>query len=199
MKNKFSKVVLSIAGLAFMSNVAFAYDQKFPSVKLRHWYGYNFSDIFNNKTDYLTQINQVRYDFITDWNYNGWSAPTFDYPQSLKDAKNLIQAHTSAKILYSTRYDINYKPISRKKNNIEIIYTTDYTEKHGSNYPADYVKTTWHTEYQPYEITWCGDGVRDNYTDYYSSKLIKEECDPNDPNKVGFGKNGCDKKTCEAF
>jgi len=36
MKNKFSKVVLSIAGLAFMSNVAFAYDQKFPSVKLRH-------------------------------------------------------------------------------------------------------------------------------------------------------------------
>jgi hypothetical protein len=48
-----------------------------------------------------------------------------------------------------------------------------------------------HIENQPYEITWCGDGVKDNYTDSATGDRIRETCDPADSSKSGWGTGGC--------
>jgi len=196
MKNIFSKVYILIALLFISISSTYSYDQSFSSIKLRHGYEYNFYDIFDAGS-YKLWINDVFTTFSENvWDLNWGTNPSFVWADEIKNKNFIINPNTSVKTIDSDKkYQVFYKPTARKINALEIIYDTKY-------YREVSWKWQWpirHTEYQPYEITWCGDGVRDNYTDYYSSKLIKEECDPNDPNKVGFGKNGCDKKTCEAF
>jgi hypothetical protein len=74
---------------------------------------------------------------------------------------------------------------------LEIVYTTTHYEKRS----GAWTNKTIHTEYQPYEITWCGDGIVDNYIDP-SGLNITESCDPNDPSKSGWGNGGCAQNTC---
>jgi hypothetical protein len=57
-------------------------------------------------------------------------------------------------------YPVINHPSIRRTNNIDLVYTVKYLKRVNG-----VIKELTHTEHQPYEITWCGDGVRDEYTD----------------------------------
>ncbi|MDO4713614.1 MAG: hypothetical protein Q4B28_03010 [bacterium] len=45
-----------------------------------------------------------------------------------------------------------------------------------------------------YRVFWCGDGLvnRPDGSTEYNNGTANEQCDPNDPNKTGWGNGGCD-------
>jgi hypothetical protein len=47
-----------------------AYNQVFPSVKLRYGYGYNFTDTFNNKTNTQIGVDQLDVSFKEELDFN---------------------------------------------------------------------------------------------------------------------------------
>jgi uncharacterized repeat protein (TIGR01451 family) len=108
-------------------------------------------------------------------------------------ANNVVNPGQSRILTRSTPYyQIKAHPVTRKSNNLEIIYTTtDYAKKNGS-----WVGPNVHTEYQPYTITWCGDGVVDNYKDPTGFQ-VSETCDPGDPSSWDPSKGQSCSNTCE--
>ena len=194
MKNIFFKLWLLICLFMFLVSNTNAYDQSFPTVKLRYWYQYKFYDIFNAGSNQVW-INEVITTFKeNDWNINGWVNPSFPWYIDLISKGYIINSNQSVKSVESDiYYQILYHPLQRKTNNLEIIYDTSYYK----NVSWNWEWPIHHTEYQPYEITWCGDGILDNYIDQYTWTSISETCDPNDASKTGWGAWGCNVTNCQ--
>lgn len=182
-----NKVKFLVAIVLFIVTtwIANSYDQVFPSLKLRYGKSYYFYDSFKNTWNTTLKLKSFKVTFREEGNFNNAANPTFSPTQAVRNDK-IFSPWESKRILQSSpAYGIKRHPVKRKSNNIEIIYqTTDQVYPNG--------KLTTHTEYQPYTITWCGDGVRDNYTDPYGWGKIVEACDPGDTkNKSGWWNGGC--------
>jgi len=192
MKNIIKHIVLAVIVLSFswiLEVNAWTTTQDFPSVKLRHWYTYNFYDVVNAQSKYI-YVSDYNWSTFSERNgdYNGWSNPLFGFTDSFLARNKQVNPYTSEKAFESKSwYSINYHPLVRKSDNLFIKYQMQYYTWEWTQRSA--VKT--HVENQPYEITWCGDGIRDNYVDQYSWNTISETCDPADPNRVGWGTGGC--------
>jgi hypothetical protein len=74
------------------------------------------------------------------------------------------------------RYNINFAPATRNAKNLVMKYYIDYQPVDAKGILFGTRKT--HLECQPYEITWCGDGIVD--------REYNETCDPNDPKKTNW-------------
>ncbi len=192
MKNIIKYIILTIMTLSFtwvLEVSASTTTQNFPSVKLRHWYTYNFFDVVNSHWKYI---------FVSDFNgstfserhgdYNGANNPNFGFTSSFLAKEKQVNPYTSERAFESkSGYSINFHPNVRKFDNLFIKYQMQY-------YTWEWTEWSWvktHIENQPYEITWCGDGVKDNYIDQYSWNQIYETCDPNDSSKSGWGTGWC--------
>jgi len=173
---------------------AASYDQTFPSIKLRYGKAYYFGDIYHNNSTNEYYLRETKAKIIEPGDYNKWANPWFQSTAAIDAMKGYVPAKTSVKILQSNPdfYYVQAVPVQRKKDNLSVIYNVWQYEKVWSNW----IDRGWHSEYQPYEITWCGDGVRDNYMDDIHGEKVYETCDPNDVNKVGFGSGGCS-NTCQ--
>ena len=160
-------------------------DQYFSPVKLRYNYYYGFYDMYRNTntsryTNYLNTFS-VQYknaDYLL-------AGGKFDFTPELR-AKNFAVApgeEIKALATQSDNWKVNKHPAVRSTGSafdFMIAYRINYDTS--NNYP-DASDDKSHVECQPYQVTWCGDGILD--TQY-------ESCDPADPNKTGWGPGGCD-------
>lgn len=160
-------------------------DQTFHG-KLRYYgpnqlYQYDFADLYTNSNSYPHTLKSFNADFkeSDDMNKDGkltfnnfkWATNNLTIPAGTKDLK-VVSA--------DPKYQLLTTPSRRQEKNIYIEYTINGRGQ------ADFS----HKECISWEVTWCGDGVVDNYTDHKGEK-ITEICDPNDPNKTNWGPNGC--------
>lgn len=183
-------IILAIASISY-SSADYSCDQTFQSVKLRKWFSYGFNDSYVNP--YLSQLNSFSVSFTEQWDINWASNPSFNWTSEVVNQNYLIQPNTNTKIIsWVPRYDILYNPVRRQSDNIYIKYTLQYREKVNWVIKWPY----FHTECQPYEITWCWDGIKDNYTDPTWFQ-VSETCDPADPSKSGWGTGWCHPTTCQ--
>ena len=197
MKNIIKYIVLImmiLSSTGILKVYAWTTYQDFPTVKLRHWYTYNFHDTVNanSKILYVSDYNWSTFS-ERNWDYNGWKNPSFGFTDSFLAKWKQVNPHES-EIAFESKsgYSINYHPTVRKSDNLFIKYQMQYYTWEWDHRSS--VKT--HIENQPYTITWCGDWVRDDYIDKYSWDHIKETCDPNDSSHSGWGTGGCS-NTCE--
>ena len=164
--------------------------ENFPSIKLRHGYGYTFSQNFITENTRVG-LNRITCKLTETGNYNGEKEPNCDWTNKFRNLKFKIDINSSIKVAeYKSPYHITFHPIKRKKDNLNIQYTIKYyflvsNKVLGPNYLITN---------QPYEITWCGDGIIDQYKDKYSNNYIKEICDPKDLKKLNWGSIGCSSK-----
>lgn len=167
--------------------------------KLRHGYKYNFFYKITNKSNYSLKIKKVNEKFKERKNFNGdKTVPIFKVSKELKNS-NYIKPNHTIQIVKSTdnsKYSIKYHPSKRRKkyDDIVIKYTYNYTKLKDNKEQGYYI----HTVCDLYKITWCGDGIKDDYIDSASKKHIYEECDPKDIKKEGWGQYGCS-TTCKSM
>ena len=197
MKNIIKYIVLImmiLSSTGILKVYAWTTYQDFPTVKLRQWYTYNFQDIVNADSK-IMYVSDYRWSTFSErnWDYNGWKNPSFGFTDSFLAKWKQVNPHES-EIAFESKsgYSINYHPTVRKSDNLFIKYQMQYYTWEWDHRSS--VKT--HIENQPYTITWCGDWVRDDYTDKYSWNHIKEACDPNDSSHSGWGTGGCS-NACE--
>ena len=180
--------LLAIVSLLFITDTyAFQCDQTF-NWKLRYWYQYTFYDDFSN-TWTPKWINSVDVNYIEQQDYNGSSSfPSFAWTPWIISKWYILNSGDSWTVIRaSSTYPINYHPTARNSNNFVIQYKAKYYEQ--INWVWDMANPKYHTECKNYEITWCWDWVLDS--DEW------EICDPNDPNKAGWGTWGCNVATCQ--
>jgi len=185
------KIIVMIVLFFLISQNTYWYDQTFSSVKLRFGKSYIFTDTFHSWW-YLTRITWAETTFVPS-SVDPW----FEYsdeiskrtPASYSWYVEATWPDSSLEILRSKTFTINYLPAEwRQKDNIEIVYNIFYKNK--VKWVRSGIKS--HTEYQPYEITWCWDWILDNYYDVAQGERIVETCDSADPSKTGWGAGWCD-------
>lgn len=142
-------------------------NQTFAPVVLRYWQKYNFGHTYHNIDNFNHRLRSFGIEFIEKYDYNlSPVVPDFNWTQAIKSTDFIIGANTNnTKIIESTNeYEIKSTPLKRGPDNLIIKYRTN-TENvaTGSNIIS-------HLACQPYEISWCGDGVRDTQ--------FGEPCDP---------------------
>lgn len=103
----------------------------------------------------------------------------------LKKKRGIINPNEKGRTVeYRGEYAITHIPQQRLKDNVYIVYKTDYvTFVDGKE--IDAIKT--HISCQPYEITWCGDGIVDNeFGEKYDDGINN--------GKLGFASKDCKRK-----
>lgn len=190
-------VLLSLLAMVSMS---FAEDddliktkvEKFPVKKLRLGASYYFKLDFNAGKNPVG-VNHVSTRFRENGDFDGsgkGAAPRFDWTENIIQAKYKLSSHERSTIVKSKDiYPIKFHPKKRSTDNIVIQYKTKYYY----NVDGKWYGPAMIISEQPYEITWCGDGILDNYYDGYLKKQISEECDPADIHKQNWGDKGCSK------
>jgi len=174
--------------LVIWGTSVYSYDQEFPSVKLRHGSSYFFTDTINNNNNHQVGVIDFWWEFIEGLDFNWGQNPTFSYNQDFVDDGYIVAPNTSRELVRSSPlYNVSRHPVERRSNNLEIVYSIEYSERLNGSWVYQWI----HTEYQPYEITWCGDGIVDNYMDQYTWVQVREFCDPNDPSQTGWWVGGC--------
>lgn len=163
-------------------------NQVFSPRPLRYGYSYNFFDNYTNNNSYRHQVSglpQVSYTEQYDYNAST-SFPAFGWSTVLQNQGYQIPGGTTIRAVEAASiYSILGVPATRSADNFMIRYTLNY---YAEQTPGQWYGPYTHVECQPYEISWCGDGVRDTLT----SPAINEVCDPNDPTRAGWGNGGCD-------
>lgn len=182
-------------------------DQSFPVKKLRYWQAYVFNDTVTNDSWAPIQIKNFWLDFNARWNF--WTFVNERTGQTLNTSKDNLLSHYADWVLkqnkiiypgnndvavYTHRYEVVWIPATANKNGTK----SKYTESDRNLYDLFLVYRmryndiiNWqvsstlkeHTECQPYNISWCGDGIYD--------KEFNETCDPNDPNKTNWWNGWC--------
>lgn len=143
--------------------------------KLRYGKSYTFFEGFKNKSNNTIKIQGVRYNFDErkGGDLNGGESPKFSFTSSLNEKNMKINAKEEQKIYIATSsYPITYHPKLRRKDNLFIKYTVVYYLIKDSKNQGPFFNV--HCDYN--EVTWCGDGVRDNYIEKSGIKIY-EECD----------------------
>ena len=143
-------VAILISLIGILDTYATTTYQDFTTVKLRHWYHYTFSDIFN-AWDHKVWLNHYDATFEERWwDYNWWANPIFDWTPQIRNAKFVIQANHSMRVYISqSQYNINYHPKVRKSDNLFIKYTANYCKSINWKWKCGFT----HIENQPYTIT----------------------------------------------
>lgn len=161
---KFSKIFI-IFGFIFQYNLiahsAVVCDETFPSRVLRFKYEYNFHQLYTNKNLYPHGLNKFSVEFIEKYDYNGSpEVPNFQWTDKLKSMEYIIPANAKGfKIIESSNYYvIGFTPPVRQPGNLQINYTNTF---YGEQTPGNWVGPVITVACQPYEISWCGDGVKD--------------------------------------
>ncbi|MEA1953791.1 MAG: caspase family protein [Campylobacterota bacterium] len=159
-----------------------------PVIKLRHGYSYNFFQRFQAKSQDIG-INKVSGTFSEKNNYNGKENPKFDITSTLKEKKYILKKRTVSEIIFESKskYSIHYFPKIRANDNIVVKYNVTYYAKIGNEWIGPRKKI----DIQPYKITWCGDGIIDNYIDRATNNKINEICEPKDESHTNWGTAGC--------
>lgn len=174
---------------------------KTTSIKLRHGHVYTFSTKFKNSTPSDIGLNNVHTSFSEGegdegGDYNGSENPTFPWTKEMIEKKYIINPNKEITIVESDKdYPIIYHPKKRASDNLFVIYKILYYSKKHSKWNK---KLNVDIHAQSYEITWCGDGIIDNYMDVQGFQ-VEEECDPNDPQEENWGEKGCMKKLCQSI
>lgn len=118
--------------------------------------------------------------------YGGNGIPEYHWNDWIKSKNGIIKPTESGTILSSDKYTIVNIPPKRAFDNLLVQYTTKYKTLFNGK-PIGFSRS--YISCQPYEISWCGDGVLEQEYD--------EMCDPADPQKQGWGVGGCNPKTCQ--
>ena len=105
-------LALAIAGVAEVA----AYNQVFPTVKLRHGSSYYFTDTFNNGTSNEVWVSGLTVDFTEDANYNGAANPTFPWSAQIAADRTLNPGQSRLITSSTPNYHVYYHPVSRKSN-----------------------------------------------------------------------------------
>ncbi|MBS9775078.1 DUF11 domain-containing protein [Candidatus Gracilibacteria bacterium] len=171
-------------------------DQYFYN-KIRLGYTYTLGDAFKNigKNDLKMDKFFIHSDFPVYVSKKAF--PEFDWTKNAINKNYIVKPGEKIPAIKSkTTLDVNYHPKVRAKDNGLVKYTTRFYEKSDGEF--DYSVPYYHNECQYYEVTWCGDGVVDDYVEEDSKVHIKEICDPGDTkNKKNWGDGGCDPKECK--
>lgn len=136
------------------------FDEKFPPVALRYGYDFKFFINYSNKGASRQRIQGFEVNFIEPMDYNqSPEVPKFATTPELISKDYIInKGETGVKAITSTPYFIKATPSQRGSKNLEVIYRIRYSKETSSGVWGDeYI----HKTYQPYEISWCGDGVVD--------------------------------------
>lgn len=175
---KFTTLLISIIALSFSLQTPGGYaapvtfddgttwncDQHFSPVVLRYGYYQGFFDTFhnNNASIYTNYINtfDVQYQNASYLGAGG----AFDFTPELVNQGYAIGPNQSLRILSTT--DNNWRvvrhPATRSTGqnyDFQIAYRIGYDTS--NNYP-DASDDSYHIECQPYQVSWCGDGVVDS-------------------------------------
>jgi len=163
--------------------------ERFDTVKLRYWYSYTFSDYFEAISHKVWIYSYNGSTFDEKYDYNGWTNPSWDYTQDLKDSDFLINIWERKKAFESkSPYEISYYPPTREDDNLIITYVTRYYFQDNWKW---YGNPDTHTEIQPYTITRCWDWIKDNYYESFNNITINEECDDWNTDNNDECKNDC--------
>ncbi len=135
-------------------------NQVFAPQVLRYGSSYNFFDAYTNNNSYKHQVSgypQVSY--IEQYDYNAsTSFPSFGWSAALQSQGYQIYPGQSITAIESVgAYSILGVPASRSADNFMIRYTIP--EYYAEQSPGQWYGPYSHVECQPYEISWCGDGV----------------------------------------
>lgn len=111
-------------------------------------------------------MRNFAWEFTEERDYNGGDNPEFPWTENISGREFIIGANeTDVLVARSTPlYSVKHFPPTRSADNIVIKYTITYfTEVDG-----EWVGPKYDIRTQPYEITYCGDGVIDQYKDAYT-------------------------------
>lgn len=161
-------------------------DQCFESRTLRYWNVYTLMDYIHNVTPTDIYIDEFQYK-IDKWLEMHWQDNlNLEYTDWIVNKDYIVKKWESWRAVEMKWFEINYLPFwwVRAKDNVYIRYIASV--QNYVNWQAVWALRS-HTECQPYEITWCGDGILDP----------EETCDPKDPTKKGWWIGWCDKQTCK--
>jgi hypothetical protein len=157
------------------------------SIVLRQGYSYFFGNSFS-AGNLDAGLTNLRVEFTEKGNFNRGGNPKFPWTGDIISEGYVVKSGGDMSISRSdVRYQVIDHPINRKQDNIVIKYFVKYKEKSGETWGPELEAVS----IQNYEISWCGDGVRDDYIDSYNSVQISEACDPNDEMKEGWVNGEC--------
>jgi hypothetical protein len=184
-------IIINISTVAFSDTVedVEVFIEKKPSMVLRHGFNYTLNNYLTTKS-VPVYISDFRGSIFSErtGDLNGRENPEWSKTNILIKNKGNIPPHTTMKIFESkSAYNINYHPKKRRKDNLYAEFHTHYYTWKNNEWSGPFLIITK----QPYEVTWCGDGIVDNYTDRLSKIKVEEICDPNDTDKKNWGKAGC--------
>ncbi len=159
-------------------------------------YFYTFENqVYNNSEAH--KIYGYRFIFDEQGDFNDEENPDFKPTSWIMNKSTVVKKGDKGVWLKATKeYPIINKPLVRKKNNLKTIYEMQYLNKTNGYKNGNWITKSSidnlqkHYTCKYYEVTWCGDGIVDNYKDA-SGEQISETCDPQDPNKLNWGNNGC--------
>ena len=158
---------------------------------LRHGRGYNFSNIFINNSNTPLKIQKAKLNFEERKDFNGAkTTPSFRSSDWIKNKSYIVNPFEQGLLLESiTRYAVRYHPKYRQTNFVDIIikYTTSMSKIINNQEKGYFIETTC----DKYKITWCGDGIVDNYIETDGNHVL-EFCDDGN-SKSG---DGCS-STCQ--
>ena len=155
-----SRILLSFAAVLGISQGVFACDQSFNGT-LRYGTAVQFTDSFNNSTAGSVGISSVATQFSGFDASGDGATPNFGWTSSFAAGNYIVRpGQTNVPVVESSNYSINYHPANRSAAAINVVYNASY-------YLGDAAGSTWdggghtHSECVSYQITWCGDGVKD--------------------------------------
>jgi hypothetical protein len=166
-----------------------------PSILLRHGKAYYFNNALSTGENEI-YVQKYTVTFFEGGDYNEGNSPTFSFTDEAESLNNYFPSRFNGKFIESNpnHYFIKYRPEERKDDNLKVTYETYLWSR--KNRSAKWEKYSLKVDVQPYTITWCGDGVRDDYIDAYNGEKVSESCDPNDPARIGW-RDGVCSKACD--
>ena len=128
---------------------------------LRKGKKYSFDNTYSNKKNNPIKIKKFNYKVLEEYDLNGDKIlPKFIWTPALRSRNYIINSKESMKILISkdnSQYAIVYNPPIRSYDNFIIEYTISHTNIINGKEVGYYT----HVDYVKYEVSWCGDGIKD--------------------------------------
>lgn len=134
---------------------------------------YSFPDYISNNNSFPYTLKNFNVTFKESDDMNTDGTDTYDsflWYGSWGPGKQIPAGSQNNMLIYAfPKYQLKNPPSKRKQDNISIDYIIDFSDQNGDHS---------HKECIDYQVTWCGDGVKDT--------TEGEQCDPADPAKSGW-------------